>query len=112
MIHRKKEATARDVYEYFGKELSLSAIQTYLKRMVQKGLISRRVTGRTFWYQATERQDALFARLFRQLRAAIPQRPGEVLAHMAGEGELDDDDVKQLKTIIRQHEGRKAGRSG
>ena len=99
VVYKTDEATAREVYEFFGKEISLSAIQSYMNRLVDKDLLVRRTEGRTFFYKPTEVVGVLFARLLKRLRKALPQTAAEVIGHLAAE-KLSDDDIKAIKKLV------------
>lgn len=101
------EATVTDVHAALLSERGLAptTIATMLRKMEVKGVVDHRVDGRQFVYRALIEQDDvrqtmlgdLIDRLFRgDVTAAV--------SHLLDAGEIDADELAELRAIIDKHE--------
>ncbi|MDP7019490.1 MAG: BlaI/MecI/CopY family transcriptional regulator [Pirellulaceae bacterium] len=99
------KGTVREVYEAFPREIDFTTVQTYLRRLEQKGYVRATLRGRTRIYSAKvkprtvirETIDDLVDRLFGG--EAWP-----LLQHLVEERGLADHDVEQLRQLLSKLE--------
>lgn len=100
-------ATVREVYEAFPpeREIDFTTVQTYLRRLEQKGYISGRLAGRTRVYAPKvkprtvirETIDDLVDRLFGG--DALP-----LMRHLIEDQRISDEELAQLRELIDRRE--------
>jgi predicted transcriptional regulator len=62
-----KQASVQEVIDHLGGELNYKTTMTVLNRLVDKGLLARRKSGRAFIYSATVSRQALLAGVVDQM---------------------------------------------
>jgi len=61
------EPDVQDVIDYLGADLNYKTTMTVLNRLVEKGVLNRRKSGRAFVYTAVASRDELLAGVFDQM---------------------------------------------
>ena len=103
-----KNATVRQVYEALpdGRDIDFTTVQTYLRRLEEKGYLNVCLEGRTRIYSPRVRPrtviretvDDLVERLFGG--EAMPR-----VKHLVEENRFSDDEIDQLRQLISRMEG-------
>jgi predicted transcriptional regulator len=111
IVWGRKEATVRQVMEALPRErgLDFKTVQTYLRRLEAKGYLRARIEGRTKVYLPCvkprrvigEMVDDFINRLFDG--EAIP-----LFQHLIRDRGLSDDDIRALRAMLDEREGRGA----
>ena len=106
-------SSVRDVHrqmlldESVGKELAYNTVQTLLRIMEDKGLVSHHVDGRTFVYTARFSRDES-ARRF--LDRVFDGAASQLMLSLLRSERVSEDELDQLQTMIRDaRRNRKAG---
>lgn len=103
-------ATVRDVHERMSQQapLAFNTVQTLLRIMDDKGLVTHRVRGRTFVYTARHRREREMSRLLNQVfDGALDQ----FVVSLLKTSDPSPGELKQLEEIIAQARKRKEGHS-
>lgn len=101
-------ATVREVRERMcpGGELAFNTVQTLLRIMDDKGLVTHRVRGRAFVYAARRSRDAEASRLLHRLfDGAVEQ----CVVSLLKTAEPSPEELKRLEKIIADARRRKPG---
>lgn len=103
-----KEATVRQVHRALpsGRDIDFTTVQTYLRRLEEKGYLRVRLEGRTRVYSSRVRP-----------RTVIRETVGEMVdllfggetmplvKHLVEEREFSSEDIQQLRSLLNQLEG-------
>ncbi len=89
--------TPGEVRDALGDELAYTTVMTTLSRMSEKGILTRRRTGRSFAYRAVVDEDEIAARQMQRLLATRDDRAA-VLSRFVGT--LSDDDERLLADLV------------
>jgi BlaI family transcriptional regulator, penicillinase repressor len=106
------EMTAADVQRRLqgrGIDLAFNSVQTMLGRLHDKGAVSRRLEGRTYFYKATARQQSVAGGAVKRLAARFfGGSRAELAAHLVQSG-LKKEDLDRLQALIdeERHKGKK-----
>jgi predicted transcriptional regulator len=97
------EMSAADVQQRLqerGIDLAFNSVQTMLGRLHEKGAVTRRLEGRTYFYKATARQQSVAGGAVKRLAARFfGGSRGELAAHLVRSG-LKDEDLDRLQALI------------
>jgi predicted transcriptional regulator len=99
------EANVQDVIDHLGGDLNYKTTMTVLNRLVEKGVLTRRRSGRAFVYSATATRQDLLAGVFDQMvRGMFNTEFREIaLTQMIETAEsLDPQILDDLSDLIRQ----------
>lgn len=92
-----RPASPSDVIDEMGTDLAYTSIATILGRLCDKGLATRKRSGRAFEYEAASSEAALTARRLRTILDGASDRASA----LAGFAEaLDPEDAAQLASIL------------
>jgi predicted transcriptional regulator len=72
-VWRLGEPTVADVCEALGPDANYKTVMTVMNRLVTKGILSRRRTGRAFLYSAIESREALMEHVSRRVVEGLLQ---------------------------------------
>ena len=90
-VWKNKTCTARDVWENLSKdrEVAYNTIQTIMTRLVDKGLLKRKLEGKTHIYKPAAKQKNVLSSLLHQTMGNLTSQFGEeaLIAFVDG---LDD----------------------
>lgn len=106
--------TAAQVIEALGeKDWSPRTIKTLLGRLVKKGALSYRVDGREYLYRPrVAAQVCARAETRSFLQRVFGGSVAPLVAHMASEGALSEDEYDSLRAILDEHDRTRGRRSG
>lgn len=97
--------TVQDVIDHLGGDLNYKTTMTVMNRLVDKGLLSRRKSGRAFVYTTTASKEALMAWVFdKMVRGMLDNDFRQIaLAQMIETAEsLDSKLLDDISTLIEQ----------
>lgn len=89
--------TPGEVRDALGRGLAYTTVMTTLARLCEKGILTRRRTGRSFAYQAVVDEDEIAARQMQRLLDTRNDRAA-VLSRFVGT--LSDDDERLLADLL------------
>ena len=101
------EATVADVREALreNRPLAHTTIATMLSKMEAKGYVRRRTEGRAHVFRPAIRQDAVRRSMVTDLARRLFQGDiTQMVAHLLDGSEVDLEELKRLKSLIRQKE--------
>ena len=102
--------SVREVHERMcpGGELAFNTVQTLLRIMEEKGLVTHRAEGRTFIYEPAYSRDRVTSRLLhRVFDGALDQ----VVLSLLQAKDASEDELKRLERLIAEARRRQQGRS-
>ena len=111
IIYRRGSATVSDVLEEIADPPSYSAVRAMLKKLEEKGHLSRREDGPRYIYAATlPREKARNSALKGLVRTFFEGSPVSAVAALlnSSTNDLSEEDLERLDDLIRQ--ARKRGR--
>ena len=97
--------TAADIAERIDptRDWTLATVKTMLSRLAAKGAISYRVEGRRFLYSsAIERESYVGSESRRFVDKLFGGRLSPLVARLAEEDSLDDDDIAAIEAILKE----------
>ena len=97
--------TAAEVAERIGPERgwSLATVKTMLSRLAAKGAIQHREDGRRFLYSPAVQRDAYVGNESRRfVERLFGGRLSPLVAHLAEEDALDDEDIAAIEALLRE----------
>jgi len=102
-VWKNKTCTARDVWENLSKdrEVAYNTIQTIMTRLVDKGLLKRKLEGKTHIYKPAVRQKNVLLSLLNQTMSGFTSQFGEeaLIAFIDG---LDDISAETRQKLIEK----------
>jgi len=102
-VWKNKTCTARDVVECLGqnREIAYNTIQTIMTRLVDKGLLKRKLEGKTHVYKPVARQKNVLLSLLNQTISDFTGQFGEeaLIAFVDG---LDDISAETRQKLIEK----------
>lgn len=103
----KEEVTVKEVREKIvpNGERAYTTIQTYMERMVEKGLLTKRKLGMVNFFQAAIPRDQLQRTAMEKfINRAFRGNIGQLASFLVNDFELSTDELQQLKALISQKE--------
>ena len=101
------EATVADVREALSQDrpLAHTTVATMLTKMEAKGLVKRKSEARAHVFEPVVQQEAVRRSMVTDLARRLFQGDvTQMVAHLLDEAEVDHDELKRLKLLIRQKE--------
>ena len=101
----KGPLTATEVAERIdaGRDWSLATVKTMLSRLAAKGALTHREEGRRFFYSPAIDRDAYVGSESRRfVDRLFGGRLSPLVARLAEEDVLDDDDIAAIEAILRE----------
>lgn len=99
-IWKNKTCTARDVVECLGqnREIAYNTIQTIMTRLVDKGLLKRKLEGKTHVYKPAAKQKSVLLSLITQTMSGFTGQFGEeaLIAFVDGLDDISEDTRQKL----------------
>jgi predicted transcriptional regulator len=108
------EATVADVHTALHRErgLALTTIATMLRKMEDKGVVAHRVDGRQFVYRPTVGERDVHRSMVSDLVSRLFDGDASALVtHLVREGEIDPDELDELKRRIDRRRAEAGERS-
>jgi predicted transcriptional regulator len=110
LVYSLQEATATQIQQGLGVELSNSAIRAMLARLEEKGVLRHRIDGQRYLYQAVvAKQEVRVSALRRLVGTFFDNSTTSAASALLGmSGKLSADDLDQLEAMIAKarQEGR------
>lgn len=109
-IWEKKEASVREVWQsaFPPQEKAYTTIQTYLDRMVEKGLLKKRKLGLVNFYSAKVKRKALMKKATDSLAGRVFNGSiSQLAAFLVNVYDLSEDDLSEIKMLIDNKEREK-----
>lgn len=99
-IWRKKTCTARDIVEFLSLdcEIAYNTVQTIMTRLVDKGLLKRKLHGKTHVYKPTAKQENILSSLVNQTMGSFTNQFGEeaLIAFVDGLDDISEETRQKL----------------
>ena len=114
-IWRRDEVTVRNVFEDVGPEQkwAYNTVKTFMERLAAKGYLSVRKIGNTCLYKpAVTRAAATKRALGVVVDRVLDGTVGPLVAYLADRGNLTDQDIEQLRDLVKETGSRKQSRKG
>ncbi len=99
--------TAAEVIEALGPERGWSdrTVKTLLSRLLKKGVLAHESEGRRYLYRPRiTREECVRAESESFLNRVFGGEASPLLAHFVREGELSEDDLAELRALLREKE--------
>ena len=106
----RREVTVRNVFEDVGPEhnWAYNTVKTFMERLAGKGYLSVRKIGNTCLYKPAVTRSAATRRALRViLDRVLDGAVGPLVTYLAERGNLTDQDIEQLRSMIDQAESEK-----
>lgn len=109
-VYRLREATAAQIQEALGPDLSNSAVRAMLARLEAKGVLQHRVDGQRYLYSAVTPQEQVRQSALQKLVGTFfnNSKGSAATALLGMSGELSSQELDQLEAMIAK--ARKDGR--
>lgn len=102
-VWEKKSCTAREIVDCLSqdREIAYNTIQTIMTRLVEKGLLKRKLEGKTHVYKPAVKQKSILASLINQTMGSFTSQFGEeaLIAFVDG---LDDISNETRQKLIKK----------
>lgn len=99
-IWEKKTCTARDIVECLSqdREIAYNTVQTIMTRLVDKGLLKRKLQGKTHVYKPAAKQKNILSSLINQIMGSFTGQFGEeaLIAFVDGLDDISEETRKKL----------------
>ena len=99
-VWQKKTCTTRDVVDCLGqdKDIAYNTVQTIMTRLVDKGLLTRKLNGKTHTYKAVVKQKNVLSSLIGQIMDSYTKQFGEdaLIAFVDGIDDISDETRNKL----------------
>ena len=110
LLWQRGEASVAQVHEALtpSRKLALTTIATMLRKMEAKGVVRHRVDGRQFIYKTTiDERDVHRSMIGDLIDRLFDGDARALLGHLVSEGEIESDELAELKAMIdrREQEG-------
>ncbi|MBN2010418.1 BlaI/MecI/CopY family transcriptional regulator [candidate division KSB1 bacterium] len=100
--------SVKDVWNklYPNGEKAYTTIQTYMDRMIEKGLLRKEKIGLVNFYQPVVQQEKMMSQATdRFVSNAFGGSFGHLAAFLVGSGKLSSEDINKIKKLINEAEG-------
>jgi predicted transcriptional regulator len=99
-VWKKKVCTARDIFECLGqdREIAYNTVQTVMTRLVDKGLLNRKLQGKTHTYKPAVKKKNVLSSLVSQTMGGFTDQFGEdaLIALVDGLDEISEETRQKL----------------
>ncbi|PIR61960.1 MAG: hypothetical protein COU66_01030 [Candidatus Pacebacteria bacterium CG10_big_fil_rev_8_21_14_0_10_44_11] len=99
-VWQKKTCTARDIVKCLSQDrkISYNTIQTIMTRLVDKGLLNRKLKGKTHVYKPRVKQNSVLSSLMNQVMGNFTNQFGEeaLIAFVDGLDDISEETRQQL----------------
>lgn len=107
-VWKRRHCTARDVWENLNKdrEVAYNTVQTIMTRLVDKGLLKRKLEGKTHVYKPAAKQKNVLSSLLNQTMGNLTGQFGEeaLIAFVDGLGDISEETRKKLIEKLQKNE--------
>lgn len=105
---QKKNCTARDIVDCLSQErkIAYNTIQTIMTRLVDKGLLKRKLEGKTHTYKPAAKQKNVLSCLLNQTMGNFTSQFGEnaLIAFVDGLDDISEETRRKLIEKLRKNE--------
>ncbi len=111
LLWDRGECTVVDVQEGLlpTRSLAQTTVATLLSRLEKRGVVSHRVAGRQFLYQAEVSEPMVRQSMVGELTDMLfAGRPSALVSHLIAERDIDASELDEMKRLITQAEQRVA----
>lgn len=111
LLWDRGESTVVDVQEGLAPQRTLAqtTVATLLSRLEKRGVVSHRVSGRQFLYQAEVTEPMVRQAMVGELTDMLfAGRPSALISHLIAERDIDASELSEVKRLISQAEQRVA----
>lgn len=93
--------------------MAYSTVSTLLSRLEQKGAVSHRAEGRTYFYRAAVREAEVSNSMVSDLvERVFDGSPAELVSHLLETQDVDADELARIKAMVAKHEAGATKRGG
>ena len=107
-VWQKKTCTARDIVERLSqdREIAYNTIQTIMTRLVAKGLLKRKLEGKTHVYKPAAKQKSVLFSLIAQTMSGFTGQFGEeaLIAFVDGLDDISEETRQKLIEKLQKNE--------
>ena len=114
-VWRRREATVRNVSEDVGPNhnWAYNTVKTFMERLATKGYLSVRKIGNTCLYKPAITRPAATKRALRVvLDRVLDGTVGPLVTYLAERGDLTDQDIEQLRSMVDRAESKRQDSKG
>ena len=107
VIWEKEETTVRDVWEtaFAGRDKAYTTIQTYMERMIEKKILTRKKVGPVNVYSSRVKKQNLMKQATDNLVARVFNGSfGQMAAFLVGSYGLSEKDIDEMKRMVGKEE--------
>lgn len=107
IVWEKRKATVKEVWQaaFPEQEKAYTTVQTYLERMVEKGLLKKRKLGLVNFYSARISRETLVKKSSETLAARIFNGSiGQFAAFLLKDCQLSEKELEEIKKLINEKE--------
>ena len=92
-----------EIERKFPRPIRNAALRSLLLLLLEKGRVTRKKIGKAYYYKAKTPQTSEFKRHIRRLAAAFFRgSPSALIAQLIKHEKLSDQDIRELKKIVRE----------
>lgn len=105
-------ASVREIQECLPEKRrpAYTTIQTIVRRLEEKGAVRQvRKIGNAHIFEPSVTRDAVHGKLIDEFLGLFGGSPRPIMAHLAGEGKLSLEDVRELENLLREEQESKSG---
>src|SRR6476620_2175132 len=110
VVWKSGASTVRDVYETLleHRKIAYTTVMTMMNILEQKGHLKKAQKDRAYVYQATRPQKQVIRGMVREFVDRVFNGAAEpLLLHLVEERQLSDQDVEEIRRMLRDSSGRK-----
>ena len=110
VVWKSGASTVRDVYEALleHRKIAYTTVMTMMNILEQKGHLKKAQKDRAYVYQATRPQKQVIRSMVREFVDRVFNGAAEpLLLHLVEERQLSDQDVEEIRRMLRDSSGRK-----
>lgn len=107
VLWNRGESTVSDVQAALEDErpMAYSTVSTLLSRLEQRGAVSHRAEGRTFYYTARVREAEVSNSMVSELVERVFEgSPAELVSHLLETQDVDAAELARIKAMVARHE--------
>lgn len=107
LVWQLESATVQDICEALSEDRSVTyaTVQTVLRRLEKKGYVRHEVQGKAHLFSAAVKRDEVIKRTVGDfVNRLFGGDPLPLMLHLADHSELDANDIKRLKKLIKKQD--------
>ena len=106
LVWQLESATVQHICDALSDDRSVNyaTVQTLLRRLEKKGYVQHKVQGKAHLFSAAAKRDDVIKRTVGDfVNRLFGGDPLPLIMHLADHSELEADDIKRLKKLIKKH---------